>query len=90
MGGFGCEDAVGVGFGGGEVDVVFVFAAGECDVELLAGEPVGADDVAGVDVAPRGDTLGAVDGAGVPQGGVGGDVVGGQAHGLVFGAPPQR
>src|SRR6185312_3123135 len=47
--------AVGVGFGGGEVDVVFVFAAGARNVELLAGEPVGADDVAGaVDVAPAG------------------------------------
>ena len=39
---------------------------------------------------PAVDTLGAVDGAGIPQGGVGGDVVGGQAHGRVFGAPAQR
>ena len=92
MGGFGRQDAVRVGFGGGKVEVVFVFAAGARNVELLAGEPIGADDVAGaVDVAPAGGhTLGAVDGAGIPQGGVGGDVVGGQAHGLVFGAPTQR
>ena len=38
-------------------------------VELLAGEPIGADDVAGaVNVASAGGhTLGAVDGAGIPQ-----------------------
>jgi len=54
MGGLGRQDAVGVGFGGGKVDVVSVFAAGARDVELLAGEPIGADDVAGAfDVAPR-------------------------------------
>ena len=51
MGGFGRQDAVRVGFGGGEVDVVFGLAAGEGDVELLAGEPVGADDVAGAVVS---------------------------------------
>ena len=69
------DDAVRVGFGGGEVEVVGGAAAGECDVELLAVEPVGADDVAGV----GGDALGGVDGARVAEGGVGGDVVGGQA-----------
>ena len=68
-----------------------VLAAGQRDVELLAGEPIGADDVAGAfDSRPGGDALGAVDGAGVAQCGVGGDVVGGQAHGLVLGAPTQR
>jgi hypothetical protein len=69
MGGCGCQDAVGVGFGGGEVEVVFVLAAGQRQVELWAGEPIGAHDVAGAfDVAPAGgDALGAVDGAGVAQ-----------------------
>ena len=76
--GFGPQDAVRVGFGGAEVDVVFGLAVGERDVELLAGEPIGADDVArAVDVAAAGgDALGAVDGAGIPQRGVCGDIVG--------------
>jgi hypothetical protein len=92
VGGFGCEDAMGVSFGGGKVDVVLVLSAGDGDVELLAGEPIGGDDVAGAfDVAAAGGhALGAVDGGCVAQGGVGGDVVSGQAHGLVLGAPAQR
>ena len=64
-----------VGFAGGEVDVVGGLAAGEGDVELLAGEGVGADDVAFV---AGGGALGAADGTGVAEGGVGGDVAGRQ------------
>jgi hypothetical protein len=48
VGGFGGEDAVRVGFGGGEVEVVFGAAAGQGDIQQLAAEPVAADDMAGV------------------------------------------
>ena len=55
-------------------------AAGHRDVECLAGEHVGADDVAGAlgVAAAGGHALGRVDGGGVAQGDVFGDVVGGQ------------
>ena len=80
--GFGGQDAVGVGLGGGAVEVVFGAPAGCGDVELLAGEPVGNDGVAGAfGVADTGGhALGGVDGACVAQGGVGGDVAGGKPH----------
>ena len=52
-------------------------AAGECDVEQLAGDVLGADDVAAV---PGGEPLGAVDGGGVAEGDVFGNVVGGQGQ----------
>ena len=57
-----------------EVEVVGVPAAGERDVEQLPGFAAGQDGVAGVD----GLALGGVDGAGVAELDVLGDVVGGQ------------
>ena len=62
--------------GGVEVQVVGVPAAGQGDVQLLAGLGAGGDGVAGV----GGDALGAVDGGGVAELDVLGDVVGGQAQ----------
>ena len=38
VGGFGGDDAVRVGFGGGQIDVVFDASAGQGDVKQLAGE----------------------------------------------------
>ena len=78
VGGFGGQDAVRVGFGGGQIDVVFHLAAGQRHVEQLAGQAIAADDVAGV---PGGQALGGVDGGGVAEGDVGGDVAGGQRAG---------
>jgi len=60
--------------GGGEVQVVGVAAAGEGDVQLLAGLVAGAHGVAGV----GGDTLCAVHGGGVAELDVRGDVVDGE------------
>ena len=60
---------------GDQVDVVGVAAAGERDVQLLAGFGSGGDGVAGV----GGDSLPAVHGGGVAELHVRGDVVGGQA-----------
>jgi hypothetical protein len=57
-----------------EVEVVGVPAAGEGDVEQLPGLRAGQDSVAGVD----GLALGRVDGAGIAELDVLGDVVGGQ------------
>ena len=54
VGGFGGDDAVWVGFGGRQIDVVFDAAAGQRDVKQLAGEGARADDVAGV---PGGESL---------------------------------
>lgn len=64
-----------VGFGGREVEVVFGAAAGESDVELFAGQVLSTHHVAAV---PGGGALGAVDGAGIAEGDVFGDVVGRQ------------
>ena len=76
VGGFRGEDAVRVGLGGGEVEVVLVAAAGQRHIEVLAAELIVADDVGGV----GGDALAGVDGGRVTQPGVGGDVSGGQSH----------
>ena len=87
VGGFRGEDPVRVGFGGGQVDVVFVGAARHRDVELLAGEVVAADQMAGAGDSAfpvaDGDALHGVDGGGVAEGDVRGDVGGRQG-----GAPP--
>ena len=77
VGGFGGDDAVRVGFGGGQIDVVFDAPAGQGDVEQLAGQGSGADDVAGV---PGGESLRGVDGGRIAQGDVLFHVAGGQAH----------
>ena len=69
--------------GGGEVQVVAVPAAGERDVELLAGFVSGEHGVGGVD----GGALGEVDGGGVAELQVFGDVVRGQREAAAAGVP---
>ena len=55
--------------------MVFDAAAGERDIEQLAGDVLSSDDVAAV---PGGQSLGAVNGGGVAEGDLGGDIVRGQ------------
>ncbi|SIG04896.1 Uncharacterised protein [Mycobacteroides abscessus subsp. abscessus] len=71
-----CQDAMRVGFGGAEVDVVGQLASGDGHVQLLHAQRDGAHDVAAV----GGQALGAVDGGGVSERQVGGDVVRWQVH----------
>ena len=71
VGGLGGQDAVRVGFGGGQIDVVFHLPAGQRHVQQLSGQAIAADDVTRV---PGGQALGGVDGGGVAEGDVGGDV----------------
>ncbi|KMO70766.1 hypothetical protein MCHLDSM_05659 [Mycolicibacterium chlorophenolicum] len=68
---------MGVALGGRQVEVIFVGASGHGDVEVLAGEHVRADDVAGASSsAPAcGQSLRGVDGGRVAQCDVLGDVV---------------
>ena len=82
VGGFGRQDAVRVGFGGGAVEVVFGASAGAGNVELLAGQALGNDGVAvAFDIAATGGhALCGVDGAGIAQRGVGGHIACGKAH----------
>ena len=64
------------GGGGADPGVVGVAAAGQADVERFSGAAGGDDEVGFVD----GEALGAVDGDGVAEFDVFGDVVGGQSH----------
>ncbi|VBA62347.1 hypothetical protein LAUMK41_05738 [Mycobacterium attenuatum] len=73
---------MGVLLAGGQVDVVFGAAAGQRDVEQLAGQGGCTDDVAG---ELGGEALGEVDGGGVAEGDVFGDVIGGQGDALAGG-----
>ena len=55
--------------------MIFDAATGERDIEQLAGDVLSSDDVAAV---PGGETLGAVDGSGVAECDLTGDIVCGQ------------
>ena len=77
VGGFGGDDAVRIGFGGGQIDMVFHPPAGQGDVKQLAGQGSGADDVAGVS---GGESLRGVDGGRISERDMLFHVVSGQAH----------
>ena len=77
VGGFGGDDAVRIGFGGGQIDVVFHAPAGQGDVKQLAGQGSRADDMAGV---PGGESLRGVDGGRIAQRHMLFHIISGQAH----------
>ena len=75
VGGFRGQDAVRIVFCRRQIDVIFDAATGERDIEQLAGDVLSSDDVAAV---PGGESLGAVDGGGVAECDLAGDIVCGQ------------